>query len=168
MLTGKSRSAPYVQSPTAAPSDPFRRSAPPEAWSPRGGPAAGHQAPTRACRPRDHLRYLRGIDNTEIIHAVQRAASPDDSRQPNPPRLSPESSLSHPTAVPGTGNARLRHRRPCSLGWRQRTTGRDQWALVDRDDPRVGNAHRRCGAASRSGAVWTRKWVAGLVSSRWR
>jgi hypothetical protein len=43
---------------------------------PRRGPAGRHPAATRSCRPRDHLLYLRGIDNTEIIHAVHERPAP--------------------------------------------------------------------------------------------
>ena len=42
----------------------------------RRGPAGHHVAATRSCRPRDHLLYLRGIDNTEIIHAVHQRPAP--------------------------------------------------------------------------------------------
>ena len=57
---------------------------------PRGDPAPGHTAPTRARRPRDHLR-VPAWDRQHRDHPRgPRAASTHDSRRPDPPRLSPQ------------------------------------------------------------------------------
>ena len=99
---------------------------------PRSGPTAlGRPAlrphrvtptPATATRPPSsrHIRHiqhadlgitsasLRGIDDTEIIHAVHEQPAPDDSRSPAPRRHS----LLATDGGAGTDSPRLRHRRP--------------------------------------------------------
>ena len=61
--------------------------------------------------------YLRGIDNTEIIHAVHERPAPMIPPA-HPPRLS-RVPLAHRMAVPVTDSPHLRHRRPCPTARRQ-------------------------------------------------